>query len=136
MAKTKEPSESEKKKYLVSDIERITEDAYYEKLTKIRKERNLPLCGSIHFLKTRKVYFKDYWNESRGCSVRKNDRRFKRGDIVFFREYFYKRYTGPQVITVVTNVLKKAEGIKRGYCVLSFEPLAKVGVGRETKKLK
>ena len=79
-----------------------------------------------HELKTHPLFFKDIVSGIMRFNVRKNDRNFKDGDFVKFREYVPWRnrpYTGRKFIARITYVLRHEdfpEGINPGYCVFGF----------------
>jgi hypothetical protein len=86
----------------------------------MKKNDNLPRCSTFHELKTTKLYFGDMWDNRKKSSVRLNDRKYKKGDVVLFRERSHSNYTGREILAVVTHVLKSFPGIQKGYAVLSF----------------
>lgn len=57
------------------------------------------------------------------AQLRKNDRNFRKGDILYLQEYDPKRkiYTGHTCCVHVTDVLKNFVGLTPGYCVLSIK---------------
>lgn len=88
----------------------------------------MAIVGHSHELKTWPTYFQAIYEGNKTFEVRKMDRDFKAGDIVWLREYDpaceedATEYTGRYLFARITYVLKGgALGIAEGYCVFSFE---------------
>jgi len=114
----------------------------YRRVDSLRSGKKIPKCSTFHDLKTAKLYFGDYRDMSKKSTVRKNDRKYKKGDILCLRERSYSKYTGNEILAIVTHVLKDFPGIAKGYCVLSFEiideygPMCKKTAKKKPKKRK
>ncbi len=80
---------------------------------------------TVHELKILPRFFKAIKDGRKKFEVRKDDRDFRRGDILRLREYFDGEYTGLEVYCLVLYVLhaNDFEGLADGYCVMSIELL-------------
>lgn len=60
--------------------------------------------------------------------LRKNDRNYQTGDIVIFREWDGKQYTGREVVREIGYVLKNCPqyGLMDGYCIFGCSKLKAV----------
>lgn len=96
-------------------------------IEQLRIRNMIPKCSTFHSLKTKKMYFGDYWNGARKATVRFNDRKFKKGDTICLRETSYSNYTGNEIMVWVSHVQKNFTGIQKGYCVVSFEIIGQFG---------
>jgi len=90
-----------------------------------------------HNLKTINPYFTDVWNWEKTFEIRKNDRNFKKGDLLKLREYepcWDKEndclvsgggYTGRVIYAEIDYILPENtfEGLAQGYCVLGINIL-------------
>jgi len=91
----------------------------------------------LHELKTINPYFNEVWNDRKLFDVRKNDRDFEVGDVLWLREcdihVGIASYLKREIIAEVTYVLKDVEkfGVKNGYCVMSIKILKKRYVENE-----
>lgn len=76
-----------------------------------------------HELKTWPDYFYRIFSGQKRFEVRKNDRDFQIGDVLYLKEYDPEtgEYTGRELFKNVTYVLKGGQfGIVDGYCVMSI----------------
>lgn len=77
-----------------------------------------------HELKLEKEYFKEVLTGNKKFELRKNDRDFKKGDILLLREYDKEKqeYTQRAFYKTITYVLENASqfGLQDGYCILSL----------------
>lgn len=76
-----------------------------------------------HHLKTWPEYFKAILRGKKKFEVRKDDRNFKVGDLLYLEEWEPKigRYTDRDFVVKVTYKLKGGSfGIEKGYCVLGI----------------
>ena len=75
-----------------------------------------------HDLKTLPEYFWAVIEKRKPFEVRKNDRKFKVGDVLVLREWTEKKgYTGRAVMRTVSYILDDPEYCKEGYVVLGFK---------------
>ena len=75
-----------------------------------------------HELKILPKYFNDVYTKVKPFELRKNDRDFQVGDVIYLREYDGENYTGRTLVVFVTYVLKDciAYGLQDGYCILGI----------------
>lgn len=86
--------------------------------------RELNETLTIHELKTWPGYFEAVALGVKPFEIRKNDRKFQRGDILLLKEWEpkYHRYTGRTCrVTVagIWNDLPPGFGLEPGYCVMA-----------------
>lgn len=87
----------------------------------------------MHELKTINPYFSSVWDGVKKFEIRKNDRGFECGDILWLREYTprnaYKEgsYSGRELLCQVIYLLsyEQFEGLASGYCVMGIIILQK-----------
>jgi hypothetical protein len=91
----------------------------------------------IHELKTINSYFIDILYEKKLFEIRKNDRDFKVGDMLYLREYdpdriYPSHYTGRWILVEVEYILpeNKFEGLSKDYCCMGIE-IIKIGIDGE-----
>jgi len=85
---------------------------------------------STHKLKTWPVYFDAIWDGLKSFEVRKDDRNFKEGDILFLEEYDPERdeYSGCKIVAEIVYKMTGGKfGLQEGFCVLGINPLAREG---------
>ena len=78
---------------------------------------------TIHELKTWKEYFEEVFNGRKTFEVRKNDRNFKKGDIIILQEWDNETqdYTGRQMARGVSYILQGGQfGIENGFVVMAM----------------
>lgn len=91
-----------------------------------------PFDRVVHELKTWPIYFEAILTEEKPFEARKDDRGFEVGHDLRLREWNPEnsQYTGREIITGITYVLRGTEHVGRGYCVLGLS-----GGGRSQKSL-
>jgi hypothetical protein len=85
--------------------------------------------GVIHELKCVQPFFSAVKNGKKNFEVRKNDREFMVGDILWLREYNpsitqNNGYTGEGFFRDIIYILKDIdypEGVQSGYCILGIK---------------
>lgn len=79
--------------------------------------------SNIHTLKCIQPYFNLVWLGKKRAEIRKNDRNFKLGDIVYLQEYNPQKnsFTKYQIKIRITDILENFKGIELGYCMFSFD---------------
>lgn len=79
--------------------------------------------SNIHTLKCIQPYFNLVWLGKKKAEIRKNDRDFKLGDIIYLQEYNKEKntFTEYQLKIRITDILENFEGIELGYCMFSFD---------------
>jgi ParB family chromosome partitioning protein len=75
-----------------------------------------------HYLKIVQPYFKECWDSLKTFEVRKNDRDFQKGDIVYLQEYDAEKntYSGNKLRCTILYVLREFTSLEKGYVVFSF----------------
>jgi hypothetical protein len=97
----------------------------------------------MHELKTVNPWFTDMWNGDKDFEIRKDDRDYEKGDLVWSREYVPNTmhdkendclvitgddpYTGRSIIGHIKYILPAGvfEGLSPGYCALGVTILQK-----------
>lgn len=74
----------------------------------------------IHELKILPQYFKEVVNGNKTFEVRKNDRSFKKGDLLVLQEFDGKEYTGLETRKEITYVLDDSKYLQDEYVVLGM----------------
>lgn len=88
------------------------------------KMKNLPSDAQetgqkVHQIRLAKSYFDDVANGIKTFELRKNDRGYKKGDILEMMEFADGKNTGRTVKVLVTYILEDYTGIEDGYCVMA-----------------
>ena len=101
------------------------------------KMQNLPsdtqeTGQKVHQIRLAKSYFDDVANGIKTFELRKNDRGYKKGDILEMMEFADGKNTGRMVKVLVTYILEDYTGIEDGYCIMATK-LMKDGEGRMTE---
>lgn len=80
----------------------------------------------IHELKILPEYFNAVISGEKTFEIRKNDRPFKKGDLLALNEYDGHYYTGNSCVVYIDYILNdpKNEFCKSGYVVMSIKPCA------------
>lgn len=76
-----------------------------------------------HELKLWATYWDDVKEGHKTFEIRRNDRNFRDGDTIRFREYLMgsRSYTGREMHRKITYVLENVPGLRKGYCILGFK---------------
>lgn len=88
------------------------------------KMQNLPsdtqeTGQKVHQIRLAKSYFDDVANGIKTFELRKNDREYKKGDILEMMEFADGKNTGRMVRVLVTYILEDYTGIEDGYCIMA-----------------
>lgn len=76
----------------------------------------------VHELKILPEYFDAVCCGDKRFEIRKNDRNFHTGDILFLREWDGEKYTGRTIDVLVRWILFDwQDAIKPGYCIMSID---------------
>lgn len=73
----------------------------------------------VHQIRLAKPYFDDVANGIKTFELRKNDRGYKKGDILEMMEFADGKNTGCMVKVLVTYILEDYTGIEDGYCIMA-----------------
>ena len=89
-----------------------------------KKMQNLPsdtqeTGQKVHQIRLAKSYFDDVANGIKTFELRKNDRGYKKGDILEMMEFADGKNTGRTVKVLVTYILEDYTGIEDGYCIMA-----------------
>lgn len=79
--------------------------------------------NNIHELKTWKEYFEEVFMGRKTFEVRKNDRNFKKGDILILKEWDNEKqeYTGRQMARGISYILTGGQfGVENGFVVMAL----------------
>ena len=105
------------------------------------KMQNLPsdtqeTGQKVHQIRLAKSYFDDVANGIKTFELRKNDRGYKKGDILEMMEFADGKNTGRTVKVLVTYILEDYTGIEDGYCIMATTLLNENGEPFERADLK
>lgn len=105
------------------------------------KMQNLPsdtqeTGQKVHQIRLAKSYFDDVANGIKTFELRKNDRGYKKGDILEMMEFADGKNTGRTVRVLVTYILEDYTGIEDGYCIMATTLLNENGKPFERADLK
>lgn len=75
----------------------------------------------VHQIRLAKPYFDDVANGIKTFELRKNDRGYKKGDILEMMEFADGKNTGRMVKVLVTYILEDYTGIEDGYCIMAIK---------------
>lgn len=123
-----------------AETEKTAEQRYSEEQDKIDSEtrkklreqedeermKNIPSESGergqrVHQIRLGKVFFEDVYNGEKPFELRKNDRGYKKGDILEMMEFENGEHTGRFVRALVTYILEGFAGLKEGYCILGIK---------------
>lgn len=115
-----------------------------KKLSEMEQEekmQNLPsdtqeTGQKVHQIRLAKSYFDDVANGIKTFELRKNDRGYKKGDILEMMEFADGKNTGRTVRVLVTYILEDYTGIEDGYCIMATTLLNENGEPFERADLK
>lgn len=80
----------------------------------------------VHRLKIESRFFDALWDGSKTAEIRKNDRNFKVGDLLYFTQQVdicvsYGLSSSRSMATQITHIVEGKEyGIRKGYAMLSL----------------
>jgi len=73
----------------------------------------------VHHIKLGATFFKEVASGEKTFELRKNDRGYKKGDILEMMEFKDGKNTGRTVRVLVTYILEEFAGLKDGYCIMA-----------------
>ena len=73
----------------------------------------------IHQIRIGASFFEDACSNIKSFELRKNDRDYKKGDILELMEFLDGRNTGRMVRKLVTYILEDYTGLEDGYCIMA-----------------
>lgn len=84
----------------------------------------------IHELKSWPMFYEPVRTGAKKFEIRKDDRGYKIGDILYLKEYVpdEDRYTGRELVAAVTYLMPAFPelGVMAGYCVMSIDQVRTV----------
>jgi hypothetical protein len=85
------------------------------------------MTKQMHEIKTINPYFSDMWNGNKPFEIRREDRGYNLGDVLWSREYNPNdnTYTGREMLCSVDYMIAPGEfaGLSPGYCAMGCEVL-------------
>lgn len=98
-----------------------------KKLREMEQEENMQSLPSdtqetgqkVHQIRLAKPYFDDVANGIKTFELQKNDRGYKKSDILEMMEFADGKNTGRMVKVLVTYILEDYTGIEDGYCIMA-----------------
>lgn len=119
-----EAEKTEEQKYNEEQdkIDRETRKKLKEKVQE-EKMSHLPSEAGqqVHQIRLATNYFDDVAAGIKTFELRKNDRRYKRGDLLEMMEFTEGRNTGRMIRAEVTYILEDYTGLEDGYCILAIK---------------
>ena len=91
----------------------------------------------VHQIRLGESFFEDACSNAKSFELRKNDRGYKKGDILELMEFADGRNTGRMVRKLVTYILEDYTGLEDGFCIMATalvdkddEPLQNANIGQ------
>lgn len=81
----------------------------------------------VHQIRLGASFFEDGCSNIKSFELRKNDRDYKKGDILELMEFLDGRNTGRMVRKLVTYILEDYTGLEDGYCIMATSLVNKDG---------
>lgn len=78
----------------------------------------------VHQIRLGASFFDDVCSGVKTFELRKNDRGYKKGDVLEMMEFEDGRHTGRSVNALVTYILEDFTGLEDGYCVMAISLIA------------
>lgn len=97
---------------------KLREQAENEKINNLPSDN--PKTEKTHNIKIGATFFEDVVNRKKTFELRKNDRNYKKGDILEMSEYKDGKKTGRRTKALVTYMLEEYEGLEEGYCIMGI----------------
>lgn len=76
----------------------------------------------IHELKILPQFFKDVLSGEKTFEVRKNDRPFKKGDLLALNEFDGQYYTGNSCLVYIDYIMNNADFCKKDMVIMTIKP--------------
>ena len=88
----------------------------------------------VHQLKTWVEYFEPIWDDEKKFEIRRNDRNFKVGDILYLMELDIDthEYTGRMIQAEISYILELFHGLTDGFVAISLKHIVKKDSGIRT----
>ena len=78
----------------------------------------------IHELKILPQYFKDVISGEKTFEIRKNDRPFRKGDMLALNEHDGNAYSGKSCLVYIDYIMDNPEYVKKDMVVMAIKPCA------------
>ena len=117
--KTEEQRYSEEQDAIDRETQRkLRENADEERMNNIPSETGVS-GQKVHQIRLGESFFEDAYTNDKSFELRKNDRGYKKGDILELMEFADGRNTGRMVRKLVTYILEDYTGLEDGYCIMA-----------------
>lgn len=117
--KTDEQRYSEEQDKIDKEVARkLREQADAERMCNIPSASGANI-SRIHQIRIGASFFEDACSNIKSFELRKNDRDYKKGDILELMEFADGRNTGRTVRKLVTYILENYTGLEDGYCIMA-----------------
>lgn len=91
------------------------------------RRNNIPTNEpKVHHIKLGALFFDEVANGEKTFELRKNDRGYKKGDILEMMEFKDGKNTGRTVRVLVTYILSEFTGLEDGYCIMATKLMQNV----------
>lgn len=121
--KTEEQRYSEEQDAIDRETQKkLREKAQEEKMQQLPSD-NAAREPKVHDIRLGAPFFDDVLECRKNFELRKNDRDYKVGDILYMMEFKDGRNTGRAVKRKIIYMLEDFTGLEDGYCILGTEPL-------------
>lgn len=100
----------------------LRERAQEEKMKQLPSD-NAAREPKVHDIRLGDSFFDDVLECRKSFELRKNDRDYRVGDILYMMEFKDGRNTGRAVKRKIIYMLEDFTGLEDGYCILGMEPL-------------
>jgi ParB family chromosome partitioning protein len=135
--KTEEQRYSEEQDAIDRETQRkLREKADEERMNNIPSETG-ENGQKVHQIRLGESFFEDACSNAKSFELRKNDRGYKKGDILELMEFADGRNTGRMVRKLVTYILEDYTGLEDGFCIMATalvdkddEPLQNANIGQ------
>ena len=116
--KTDEQRYSEEQDRIDRETKRkLREQADEEKMQNIPSDSQQD-GARVHQIRLGASFFEDAASNEKCFELRKNDRNYKKGDILELMEFADGRNTGRTIRKLVTNILEDYTGLEDGFCIM------------------
>ena len=82
----------------------------------------------VHHIKLGATFFEEVASGEKTFELRKNDRGYKKGDILEMMEFKDGKNTGRTVRVLVTYLLENYTGLEDGYCIMGTKLVSVAGI--------
>lgn len=104
--------------YSCTEYENFREQAEEEKMNNLPSDTQ-ENGQKVHHIKLGATFFEEVASGEKTFELRKNDRDYKKGDILEMMEFKDGKNTGRTVRVLVTYILEEFAGLEDGYCIMA-----------------